>query len=327
MNSPIFELTKEEIESMEQLALKFITLNPLNEPELYCEKAKELSRFLPLRIQKRLNDFFTNRGIVNEHGFLIIRTIPLNIETTVKTPNTNTFSLGSSTILSRIQSIFISFLGEIISYEAEGNGDLFQDIVPVPNSGLNQTSYSSDIELEIHTEQAFSKIRPDILSLACLRGDINALTYLLPLQKILDNISKQDYELLCKPVWKIGIDVSFKNKNHPFLDGESRGPIPILEPTSTLVFDQDLMNGITDEANNVKQKIVDIYYKYRISHNLQSGEILLIDNRYTIHGRSKFFPKYDGNDRFLIRCFGVFDYEKSKYARPNNRRMVSTIYS
>ena len=87
------------------------------------------------------------------------------------------------------------------------------------------------------------------------------------------------------------------------------------------------MYGITEEANNLKQKIVDIYYKDRIQYNLQCGEIILIDNRYVLHGRSKFKPKYDGKDRFLIRCFGVIDYEKSKYARPNNKRMVKAIYS
>lgn len=271
----------------------------------------------------------------NESGFIIILTITLPINTIVKTPNSNKHSIGSSTILAKIQAIFLSFLGEIISYEAEGNGNLLQDVIPIQNNGSNQTSYSSDIELEIHTEQAFSKIKPDILSLACLRGDENALTYLLPLQKILDNVFKHDYELLLKPLWKIGIDLTFKKENHKFIEGNIRGPLSILNENSelnskpTLIFDQDLMNGITEEANILKQKIVDIYYKERISFNLKSGEIILIDNRYTLHGRSKFIPKFDGQDRFLIRCFGIIDnnYEKTLYARPNNRRMVSAIYS
>ena len=51
------------------------------------------------------------------------------------------------------------------------------------------------------------------------------------------------------------------------------------------------------------------------------------DNNRAVHGRSSFSPKYDGNDRFLIRCFSTFDLEKSAYARPNNGRMISAIYS
>ena len=31
----------------------------------------------------------------------------------------------------------------------------------------NQTSVGSTIELEVHTEQAFSRLKPDLLSLGC----------------------------------------------------------------------------------------------------------------------------------------------------------------
>ena len=52
-------------------------------------------------------------------------------------------------------------------------------MVPSRESARTQTSLSSEVELEVHTEQAFSVLRPDYLSLACLRGDPNAHTYLL----------------------------------------------------------------------------------------------------------------------------------------------------
>jgi L-asparagine oxygenase len=115
-----------------------------------------------------------------------------------------------------------------------------------------------------------------------------------------------------------------------FIDGDVRGPVSILNGSyndPTLIFDQDLMTGITEESNNMIQKIVDIYYTHRISHNLKPGEIIFIDNNRAVHGRSSFSPKYDGNDRFLIRCFATFELEKSYYARSNNNRMISAIYS
>ena len=331
-NSYIIELSFLEQEEIEKIAfeLRKIQINIVNktDSDLFCEKAKQLSQQIPIRIQKILNDFYLNG---NETGFVLIRTSLQ--ETNPKTPLVNTNSVGSTTLLACIQSIFVSFLGEIISYEAEGDGQIFQDIVPVPNMGINQTSYSSDVELEIHTEQAFSKIRPDILSLACLKGDENAFTYVLPLNKILENISEEEYELLLKPLWKTGVDVSFKKNGYSFLEGDIRGPFPIIndsnssEKTLVLVFDQDLMKGTTEESTHIIEKIVDIYYKNRIPHNLQPGEIILIDNRCSLHGRSSFIPKYDGNDRFLIRCFAVSNYESTLYARPNNGRMVSAIYS
>jgi len=87
------------------------------------------------------------------------------------------------------------------------------------------------------------------------------------------------------------------------------------------------MFGINDSAQQLVGKIVEIYYRYRNKHNLKPGEIILIDNRHAVHGRSSFYPKYDGRDRFLIRCFSVFDYNYTAYARYNDSRIVSAIYS
>jgi L-asparagine oxygenase len=227
----------------------------------------------------------------------------------------------------------ISFVSDVIAYEAECYGNIFQDIVPNRFLEKDQTSLGSNTELEIHTEQAFSKLRPDLLSLACLRGDPDAITYILPVKSIIDNLSDSDVELLKQPLWKTGVDLSFKINNHEFIEGDIRGPIPILDQVYrsngrfNLVFDQDLMVGITEESNRLIGKIVDIYYKHRISHNLKPGEIIIIDNRHAVHGRSSFFPKYNGKDRFLVRCFSVFDYNSSLYARPFDTRVVSAIYS
>ena len=220
----------------------------------------------------------------------------------------------------------------MISYEAEGYGRLFQDVVPIKNMETEQTSMGSNIELEIHTEQAFSKLRPDILSLSCLRGDLEAQTYILPVQVIMKNLTDNEILTLYKPLWKIGVDLSFKLNNKDFIEGEIRGPISILQGSYVdpiLVFDQDLMVGVDDEANRIKDKIVNIYYQHKYQHNLKPGEIILIDNLRAVHGRSPFLPRYDGYDRFLIRCFSVFDYEKSNYARGDfdNPRMISSIYS
>ena len=70
-----------------------------------------------------------------------------------------------------------------------------------------------------------------------------------------------------------------------------------------LVFDQDLMTGVTPEANRLIQRIVDIYEAHKLSVVLEAGDVLVIDNRVTVHGRSKFSPRYDGSDRFVVRCF------------------------
>jgi len=321
------ELQPGNIELLNNLALT-ITADPSDNPELFCKQAKECSENVP----QYLKDVLVNFALKgNDKGFLLIKTEGFVYEHWLeKTPEGNNNRVGEKTLLARVQSILVNVIAEMISYQAECYGRLFQDVVPIKTMETQQTSMGSNIELEIHTEQAFSKLKPDILSLACLRGDLDAQTNILPVKLILENLTENEIQSLYNPLWKIGVDLSFKLNNQ--FDGELRGPIPILQGSHIdpiLVFDQDLMIGIDNEANILKNKIVNIYHEHKYQHNLKPGEIIFIDNLRAVHGRSRFLPRYDGYDRFLIRCFSVFDFEKSSYARDNNenRRMISAIYS
>ena len=324
----IIELDKKELQLLLNLATQIpLDCSPSETPESFCRLAKELSEKIPDRIKYILKQFKENG---NNNGFLLIKNVVLPEKNTPLTPFANNEKIGENTLLARIQAILINVIGEMIAYEAEGYGRLFQDVVPMKNMEKVQTSVGSNTELEIHTEQAFSKLRPDILSLACLTGDKNALTYILPVQKIIHHFNENEIKMLYEPLWKTGVDLSFKLNGYEFIDGDIRGPLSILnvkDSETFLIFDQDLMQGITQDSQEMIQKIVDLYYQQRIAHNLKHGEIIFIDNNRAVHGRSPFSPKYDGNDRFLIRCFATYDYEKSSYSRVNNERMISAIYS
>ena len=314
--------------SKEDFDLSKITVLASEEPELFCSQLRQID--IPEPIQKSLR-YFAKNGL--ETGFLLIspKILLQNMEEIPRTPPGNHYHVGETTVLSKIQGLIMSKMCEMIAYEAEGFGELYQDIIPIYSMASIQTSLGSSMELEIHTEQAFSKLRPDIISLACLRGDINAFTYILPVNRILENLTVDEIEMLYQPLWKMGVDLSFKLYGKDFIEGDIRGPFAILNGSRDdpqLIFDQDLMFGMTEESHKLIGKIVSIYYKYRIVHNLKPGEIIFIDNNRAVHGRSSFSPKYDGYDRFLIRCFGTFDFEKSSYARSTEHpRTIQAIYS
>jgi L-asparagine oxygenase len=218
-----------------------------------------------------------------------------------RTPHRNDLNIGATTDMARSQEIILKRYAPLVAYKEECNGSFFQDIVPVKSLASLQTSTSSEIPLEIHTEQAFSDERPTFLSLACLRGDPNAITYILTLEEILKHLTEEEVKILKRPMWICGVDLSFILGGYP--DG-LKGPMPILsEDASQIVFDQDLMMGVSPEAQVVFDRIVDIWYKHKTDVVLETGDILVIDNRKALHGRSKFSPKYDGTDRFLIRAF------------------------
>ena len=275
--------------------------------------ASRLSKRLPQHIKETLDQFKHKSSIT---GFMVFRDVGLDV--LPNTPPDNRHFVGEKTDYAKIIALFNQYLGNMIAYEGEGYGRLFQDMVPNKMLSDSQTSLGSKTELEIHTEQAFSKLRPDVLVLGCLRGDANAATYILPVNILLDHLTDEQIECLRAPLWKIGVDLSFRMSQTGFIEGECRGPIPILygsEEDPLLVFDQDLMTGIHEEAEALKQVIIDVYYKYRYAYVMQPGEIVLIDNQRAVHGRSPFTPRYDGTDRFIIRSFVTFDLEKSGYAR------------
>ena len=324
----IIALTTEDIEILTKLSEQ-ITTSPSEYPNLFCSECKHASHNIPLYITRLLKQFIKHG---TDTGFLLIKNFPVDDASVPPTPSVANYpnKIGETTLLARVQCILLSAISEMIAYEAEGDGRIFQDVVPIESMEKQQTSLSSNVELEIHTEQAFSQLRPDILSLACLRGDSNAYTYVLPVHRILDNVTSFEKNILTTPLWKTGVDLSFKLHNSEFIDGDVRGPLPIIYGSETdpfLLFDQDLMTGMTPRANTLIKDICNIYYKNRVEYSLEPGDIILIDNRRAVHGRSSYKPKYDGTDRFLIRCFSTLDYDKSDYARKDGGRMVSAIYS
>jgi L-asparagine oxygenase len=326
-NSYIVELNENEISILKNIALKF-NHDPSETPNIFCNESKELSQFIPENIKQKLTSF-AKYGFP-ETGFLLFKNLPIYNREIGNTPETNNTKTGEKTLLAKIQALFLQYISEMIAYEAEGYGRLFQDIVPIKSMATEQTSVGSNIELEVHVEQAFSNLRPDIISLGCIKGDLDALTYILPVNKIIENLNKDENKLLFKPLWKTEVDLSFKLNGNQFIEGDIRGPLAILNGSIEdpfLIFDQDLMFGLSNESNKMIKKIIDIYYQNRIIQNLKPGELILIDNKRSIHGRSPFYPKYDGNDRLLVRAFGTFNYEKSNFARPKDSRTISAIYS
>jgi L-asparagine oxygenase len=302
-----------------------LTVSASESPELYCRQARRAARRAPDRLVELLTDFAT-KG--TDSGTMLFDRLP--VAETPPTPPDNRRHLGESTQLARVQAIVNHICGDMLAYAAEGYGRLYQDMVPNRALAQSQTSLGSRVELELHTEQAFSLLRPDVLSLACLRGHPDAHTYVLPAHVLVAHMSVFERTLLRQPLWMTGVDGSFRQDGHEFIEGDERGPLAIVggaEDDPTIVFDQDLMHGLTDEAHALIGRVVEIYRAERRSVILGPGQILLVDNVRSVHGRSPFTPSFDGRDRFIIRSFAVRDLVRTRYARPGNARAIAAEYS
>ncbi len=326
-----------------------LTVSPSESPELYCRQARRAARRAPDRLVELLTDFAT-KG--TDSGTMLLEGLPADAlwETSgghplehssfggeaaraqepPLTPPDNRRHLGETTLLARAQAIVNHICGDMLAYEAEGYGRLYQDMVPNQALAQSQTSLGSRVELELHTEQAFSLLRPDVLSLACLRGHPDAHTYVLPAHALVAHMNVFERKLLRQPLWMTGVDGSFRQDGHEFIEGDERGPLAIIggaEDDPTIIFDQDLMRGLTDEAHALIGRVVEIYRAERRRVILEPGQILLVDNVRSVHGRSPFTPSFDGRDRFIIRSFAVRDLVRTRYARPGNARAIAAEYS
>lgn len=316
-------LSSQEADLLEGLAE--YTARPDSAPEEFCREARLAAVHLPKRLVETLYDF-GRWG--SPSGTLTISGLPLCA--VPETPPDSSKHLGELTNLARIQAIFNESLGRMIAYEAEGAGRLFQDMVPARASARTQTSLSSEVELEVHTEQAFSELRPDYLSLACLRGDPDAHTYLLPAREVVANVEADAAKMLRQPLWTTGVDESFRIGGHEFLNGDVRGPVPIISGSDEdpfMLLDQDLMSGVNEQAQQLLDDIGNLYLRCRHSHTLAAGEIIILDNNRVAHGRSDYAARFDGTDRFIIRSFAVRDLAKSRLGREADSRVVTARFS
>lgn len=313
-----YVLTNEENTELFILQKQLEPFEPFKQMVEFANKAKELSNFLPLPIRIFLDKF--KEGKLKD-DIVLFKNLP--IPENIQTPENNLSHLGESTILARCQALFNQYTGNMLSYEAEGKGHLFQDMVPNHALKNTQTSLGSAIELELHTEQAFSPLKPDYLCLGCIRGDKQAKTYFLHVDAILTNLSTEYQACLKDELWTMGIDLSF------ILNGcnaNTRGPIAIYN-NNELIFDQDLMNGVSEKADIIKQEIINIYLTHRKHIILEKGDLLFINNRKIVHGRSPFLPKFNGEDRFIIRSFICNDLDRVTSSFEQGTYIVKTKYS
>jgi L-asparagine oxygenase len=322
--SPHVMLNSQEVKQLEKLAT-YLTAKPDIAPEEFCRQAWRASVNLPKRLIEALYSF---ERWGSPSGVLVISGI--EVSDVPETPQDNSENVAAQTSLARIQAICNEMLGRMVAYEAEGSGRLFQDMVPAKGAKRAQTSLSSEVELEVHTEQAFSALRPDYLSLACLRGDPNAQTYVLRAVDVLAHVSPDTARMLRRPLWTMGVDESFRIGEHKFVLGDVRGPVPIISGSindPTMVLDQDLMDGVDGQARQVLGEMRELYMEYRHPYTLSPGQILILDNNRVAHGRSNFAARFDGTDRFIIRSFVVRDLMKSLHAREGGSRTIAARFS
>jgi hypothetical protein len=289
-----------------------------------CEiRADEMPRF----VRRALLEFQVHS---NSEGILLLRGLPVEPNLAqIHTPADAGRSTEKLTHVSeRCLAMIGSRLGHLVSYIQEKEGDLFQTLAPIKGTEAIQASSGSKTRLQFHRETVFHPYAPEYLLLYCLRPDHDraaettyaSITHALPL------LSAEHRDLLFQPLFRTGIDYSFGNVQTV----KGNGPVlPVLygnRHDPFLNYDEDLMTAMTPEAQAALDALKDAVTSVYKGIKLDSGDLLCIDNRRTVHGRSSFTPRYDGFDRWLQRSFVVRDLGESAKDRNPGERVIRTRF-
>ncbi len=233
-------------------------------------------------------------------------------------------------------------LGQPVGYAPEHGGQIVQNLLPTADDVGCQTSTSSGVELEFHTETAFHPHRPRYLLLLCLRGEPTAQTLLTSIRHVIDRLSPAVRQVLREPRFRTSVDESFlRSEPHPTNAGATGGrggtgaplwprmsePVPVVsgpESAPTFTFDADLMVGLDPQAELALAQLDELVRRDHVGLALEPGDLLVVDNAVAVHGRSSFPARFDGTDRWLQRTFVVPDLAPSASERQG--RVITTRF-
>jgi len=311
-----------DLETFSNLISKYLKQSPYNNYDAFIKQAMLSCFELPINLRNKLVDF----KLFKQNGYLLISGLPCD-HNLMDTPQNHIDVLNKKqTFMSEFWlSVIGSYLGDPFGYLQESEGFLFHNIRPTLNNKLKISSESSEIFLNFHTECAFHPHMPDYLLLFCLRSDhdMKAATIFSCLSNFKNDIDDSLEQVLRKPLFKTGVDYSFGNTNT--IQGNGR-IIPIVsgdKNDSIIIFDPDLMQGITEEAKLALQKLETIVNKHKQEFILKPGEMLVIDNKRALHGRTFFKALFDGKDRWIQRLFVSRDLNAANVMFNKSERIIS----
>ncbi len=292
----------------------------IDSPE-FLRAVAHAGRHLPDAVHDALVDF-ADEG--HPSGALVVRGLPVgHVPATPPAPHAETDKDHMSEFVLLAAS---RRLGQPVGYAPEHGGELVQQLVPTRSAAGAQTSTSSAVMLDFHTEAAFHPHKPRFLLLLGLRADPfgEARTLLCSIDAVLDQLSLGARAVLSQARFRTSADESYTagrtgrlGRLVPVLSGDPERP--------TLTFDGDLMQGTDAEAAAALAELSRLVHANHIGVALGPGDLLVVDNHAAVHGRSPFRARYDGTDRWLQRSFVVADLDPSAGERRN--RVVTTRFT
>ncbi|MFI7004628.1 TauD/TfdA family dioxygenase [Nocardia sp. NPDC050175] len=289
----------------------------VDDPE-WVARARHSWDALPLPLRRGVREFRRRSGL---RGTLVIKGLPVDEAMLPATPSTPDSVQRAATVSAAVLTMLACGLGDPAAYLAEKSGALVQDVVPVRGKETFSGNAGS-VLLTFHNENAFHQHEPDYVLLLCLRADHDRIAGLRTacLREVLPLLTSASRETLFAPEFITAPPPSFPS------DSEARAPKPLL---SGAIEDPDIRmatiatTSLTPRAEAALTEFGQACNTVAHITRLAPGDLVIVDNRVTVHGRTAFQPRYDGADRWVQRTFAVADLRRSRDHRPDDGYVIA----
>ena len=278
--------------------------------------AQDAAADLPGRLRRRLRAYRSHSG---RAGTLLISGLP-----TPSAPHTPTVAQSverNATDHAAITAMIALSLGELAAFRNEKGGALIHNVVPVPGNEHAQSNAGSTDTLNLHVENAFHPRRPDYVALYCVRADHARVagTTVSSIRRALIHLDKAVIAVLTQPRYVTAAPPSFATSTAtepgPVLFGDRADPDVRVDFSATTAIDPDAAQAL-DTLRRALELVAE-------SPVLLPGQMIFVDNRIVLHGRSVFRPRYDGADRWLHRVYLHLDARTTRPYRPADTLVLS----
>ncbi|MFE9426951.1 TauD/TfdA family dioxygenase [Kitasatospora sp. NPDC006697] len=284
----------------------------------WIRRADRLSHELPAELRRSLADFARDPGPA---GALLVRGLPVDEELIGPTPMVGGSVQREATIPAAVLMLLTQALGQPISFRPEKSGAMVHDVVPVPGSEEFQGNEGSAL-LTFHNENAFHPHRPDYVLLLCVRADHERVAGLrtASIRQVNHLLDPAHRDILLQPEFATAPPPSFalpaeQSRPHAVLSGAPEDPDLLVDFAAT--------RPLTERAAQAMGALQQLFAAHALTHRLLPGDLAIVDNRVTVHGRTGFTPRYDGRDRWLHRTFAVQNLRRSRVHRVGDGHVLT----
>lgn len=315
----VFALDESDRQLLDELVAR-LTADPdarVDEND-WADTARTMSNGLPVRLRRTIRLFRRDPGA---EGVLLIRGLPVGADNLPATPKDSGSVERRATPSAASLMLVSAQFGEVGAFLQEKSGALVQNIVPIAGNESFQGNEGSE-SLKMHIEDGFHAHRPDYVGLLCLRNDHDNVAGLrtASIRCALPLLSEKTRMILREPRFVTHAPASFgaglpPAAALPLLDGDPGDP--------DIQVDFACTEPLGAEAEAAMDELARALDEVARTFVLEPGDLAVLDNRLTLHGRTSFRPRYDGADRWLQRSFMYLDARRTRPVREADGNVLS----